>query len=103
MSADNWSRCPKCKILDAEKAAKMYAEATASYGKASPEEYIQNLKKAQELASESPEETLREDHEIYITEDGVFFASYRGGCDVCGLEFSFKHECKVPLEMEVTK
>lgn len=103
MSADAWRRCPKCKIQDAKKVVEMYASAKASYGKASPEEYIQNLKSAQDFASESPEETLREDYEISIDEDGEFFCSYRGGCDRCGLAFNFKHECKVPMEVEVTK
>lgn len=91
MSASNWTRCPICKVRDAEKAAKMYAEATASYGKASPEEYIQSLKRAQEFAAENPEEMLREDYEQGIDEDGEYSVSYRAGCDVCGFTFSYKH------------
>jgi ribosomal protein S27AE len=100
MSADNWRICPRCKIRAAEKAAKMYADATAAYGKVDPEMYLEKLKEAQVFGVESPEETLREDYEIYIDEDGEFFVSYRGGCDKCGLVFSFKHEDQVPLGEE---
>jgi hypothetical protein len=97
MSADNWRVCPRCKLRAAEKSAKMYKEATDSYGKVDASEYLEKLKAAQAFASEVLHETLREDYEIYIDEDGEFFVSYRGGCDECGLVFNFKHEEKVTL------
>lgn len=98
MSADNWRVCPQCKIRNAEKTAKKFSEVQDSYGKDSPDAYMEKLMKAKEFAAEPLEQTLREDYEIYIDEDGDFYAGYRGGCDRCGLVFNFKHEEKVPLE-----
>ena len=36
------------------------------------------------------EETLREDYECFISEDGRFYISYRAACAVCGFGKTFE-------------
>ena len=43
------------------------------------------------------EETLREDYESFITEDGRFYISYSGACQVC----AFRHDFKVDEQLDV--
>lgn len=42
-------------------------------------------------------ETLREDYEFYMEDDGTFTASYDCHCDVCGFRHEFKHEEEIDL------
>lgn len=90
MSADRWGVCPQCK-LDAEKeAADRRATAEQSYGKVSAAKYAQLL-----AAADKPvelEDEFREDYEIYTTEDFRFVVSYRGGCEKCNFEVTYRAE-----------
>jgi len=65
MSADAWRICPKCK---------------ASIEKDAPKEQS---------------ETLREDFEVWMDEDGEFHVDYRSHCQVCGFGHKFAHTEKV--------
>jgi len=40
-------------------------------------------------------ETLREDYEFYLNDEGEFFVSYKASCDRCGFKYSFKHSEQV--------
>lgn len=95
MSVDNWAICPKCKKrMDATKQQQMdYAK--AGYGKLSPEEYETAMLKAREPIKY--ENTLREDYEVYMEDDGFFSASYSAYCDKCGFKFNFKHSEQVEI------
>jgi len=67
----------------------------ASYGKLSPEEY-----EAAMIVSKQPidlKETLREDYEFYIEDDGSFYASYEAHCDRCGFKYSFNHSEQIKI------
>ena len=41
--------------------------------------------------------TLREDYDIGIDEDGEFEISYWASCEECKFQFKFDHKQKVPL------
>ena len=96
MSANNWRVCPCCLKRQEEAKAQALAHAERQYGKVPAAEYLALLDKAK--ATDSPGDTLREDWQIGLNEDGAFFVSYRGYCERCGFEFRFKHDEQVPLE-----
>jgi hypothetical protein len=89
VSANNWSVCPKCKAKAEAEHAALCEEAAAAYGKVPADKYRSMLK----AASEKPslQETMREDYELGVDEDGKFSVGYRALCEECGFEFSYKH------------
>ena len=90
MSADNWMGCPKCKSDAIKKRNERIEKAKKKYGKISEEEYRQEI-----TAAESPvnlSETLREDYEQGMKENGEYFVSYSGYCSSCGFEFTYSHK-----------
>jgi len=90
MSADNWAICPKCEKLEKESINLKRKKADDSYGKVSKEEYeMLNFE-----ASQTPQlhQTLRENYEIGINENGEFMIVYRCSCKTCGFSKNFRHE-----------
>jgi len=90
MSADNWRECPQCRARNEQKNHKAVSDLEATYGEIPADEWL-----AKKEAVENPpelNETLREDYEFHIDEQGGFCAKYHGSCEICGFEFSFKHE-----------
>ena len=90
MSANNWSICPKCKKKNNEINAKRIENVKKNYGVVSEDKYL-------ELAEEAKKpiiikETLREDYDIGVYEDGTFEVSYSCSCSVCGFKYSFKDQ-----------
>lgn len=98
MSADNWGNCPQCKILHASHVERLRATASEAYGKVPVEEWqeLNNAAKSAEATDQG--ETLREDYEIGIDEDGEFAVSYSAKCDRCGFKFRFEHAEHVKTE-----
>jgi Na+-transporting NADH:ubiquinone oxidoreductase subunit NqrF len=90
MSASNWAECHGCTVKAQRKAEESLAAAQASYGKVSAEEYERLRSQAQELFQVKPEQTFREDWEIYGAETGTVTVSYSGGCSKCGASASFE-------------
>jgi hypothetical protein len=85
MSADNWGICPNCK--------KAIKPEKSKYGKVSEDEYLKEIAKpVKEL-----EETLREDYECSIDENGRFHIFYRAGCQVCGFGKKFEIDEQLKL------
>jgi len=97
MSADNWTKCPKCVASAISKWKAKCSSLEQSYGKMSASEY---MSKHLELQS-APcfEDTLREDYEQGIN-DGVYSVSYSGSCAACGFEYqhNFSESVHAPLE-----
>lgn len=89
MSATNWAYCPKCKEIEKRNHERVVEEWKSSCGKISPEDYDANRPsdKPIEIA-----ETLREDYELWITDDLQFKMHYRASCENCGFEFSKREE-----------
>lgn len=97
MSADNWGVCPRCLKKTEEDCDNLDKMITEGYGTIPAEDYLKLLEKSKELAAkiELPDDfdhTLREDYEMYTTETGTFFVSYRGECHVCGFSHKFEKE-----------
>jgi hypothetical protein len=97
MSADRWSKCPKCrdtKTAEIEKFEKLVDEA---YGKVTAEKFkeLNNQLSAMRAeafkASERNGYSFREDWEVTESEDGVVEINYSGSCNICKLQTSFKH------------
>ena len=92
MSADCWRICPQCKgnhKAECEHKDKVVAEA---YGKVPVEEWLRMQREETGDSVSPPAETLREDYEIFIGEEGLFYVSYTASCEVCGFEHSFNNE-----------
>jgi hypothetical protein len=86
MSADNWGVCPQCEKNIRETRKSLYGQVTES-------EYLRLVDKGKMLES-----TLREDYEIGIDQDGEFYVSYLGHCDMCGFEFSYEYKQQLELK-----
>lgn len=90
MSADNWTRCPRC-VREAIAAKEVQHEAArAAYGTLPVEEFDRLRADAEEPVKF--EDTVREDYEFYGFEDGTVVAVYEGTCQKCGLSTKFRHE-----------
>lgn len=96
MSADNRCICPRCKARNDKLNETRVLDAGDKYGKIPAEEYIalaKDVAKPLEI-----KETFREDFYIGIDEDGGFYVSYRGACQECDAEFSYKFEQKSAIQ-----
>lgn len=99
MSADNWAACPKCTKAANGTYDRMQAALKEKYGTIPAEEY---LRMAAEFENTSPEairgeNSLREDYEFYMNEDGEFIAVYHGHCSECNFDFKFEHKETVKI------
>lgn len=84
MSANNWTKCPKCMPLRLKERDKIHQ----LYGKIPEQEYSELLHKQQRMTESEDENTLREDYQIGIS-DGMFTISYLGHCSRCGFDKQF--------------
>ena len=93
MRANNWGACPRCRKIEIETSLQLRTRAETQYGKVSSEKYLELLKKAGEATIvRAAAQTLREDYEMGITSDGMFFIDYGCSCDKCGFSHSFNHK-----------
>ena len=90
MSADNWRICPQCQARDVAEKKKLDIELAASYGSISSEDWLVLKEKIDNPTQ--LEETLREDYEFFMGNEGLFYAKYSAQCTECGFEHDFKHE-----------
>lgn len=93
MSADNWAICPKCKQLKEKGRESLARKVEESYGKISASEWLEAKEKL-----DTPtrlEQTLREDYEIGISEDGGFYVRYEGHCRVCDFHYEYQYDDRV--------
>jgi len=89
MSADNWRVCPRCKRQLGQEMEDLAKKLVASYGKVPESEYLEILAHISE--PRELDETLREDYEQFISEDGYYRVVYSCHCSKCGFSFKFKH------------
>lgn len=89
MSADAWRICPKCKQELEAKRAKAQEELQATYGVLTALEFIKKKHSFEAVLSENLDDTLREDYEIWMSEDGTFSVDYGCSCRVCGWEWGY--------------
>lgn len=90
MSADRWSKCPRCAVVAREAKAAREEAARAAYGVAPVEEF--DRLRAEADAPLKIEDTVREDYEFYGFEEGAVVAVYEASCKACGLSVKFRYE-----------
>ena len=88
MSADNWAICPQCKASKLAVRDENKRKAEESYGKVDAAEYLRLLQVSS--IAVKVEETMREDYEIGVDDEGVFHIGYYASCN-CGFKFEYKH------------
>lgn len=88
MSADNWGICPKCKKNQDAVMDRNIEKVVEAYGKIPEEAYL--TMKIELLAVKKTEDTLRENYELGVNEDGKFIVNYRASCSVCHFKFSYR-------------
>lgn len=84
MSADRWKKCPVCAVNKEKDVLKLRSQVNHEYGKLSQEHWLELKKEVDEFASTPLEETLREDFEIGLNEDGWLDIYYTCSCHICG-------------------
>lgn len=87
MGADNWAICPRCRVTTMTNHKIAEQRAKTAYGAVSEDEYHRLLAAAAKEVE--LKQTLREDYEIGIGEDGTFDVNYRSSCDVCGFRYEY--------------
>ncbi len=97
MSADNWAVCPRCDSARDRELARRGAEVDAAYGKVTPEDFDVMRRDLRAFAGQRVDNTFREDYEIGV-HDGVFSVDYRGHCETCDLQHSFKTEAPLVID-----
>lgn len=90
MSANNWAICPVCKKNQKKKVVIAAKRVAAAYGNVTEDKYLE----MKESLSSQPklENSLREDYELLIDEEGLFSVSYRAICKVCGFNFVYEYQ-----------
>jgi len=96
MSADNWTICPKCNKSSLQLEKKEREKIKNSYGKISAEEYLELVR--QHKLPKKIEDTLREDYEIGIDENGGFSIHYSCYCEECRFKFEFNYNEIIKFE-----
>ena len=95
MSADRWAICPKCRKKAVGEKESLIKKAEDGYGQLSQKDYETIV-----FDSRTPinlTETLREDYEIYMEDDGLFSVEYSASCDTCGFKYNFNHSEQVEI------
>ena len=95
MGADNWSMCPKCKKMTLDKHYEQLDKIRKKYGEMSFDEYEKAI-----FAANVPiklDETLREDYEFCMDDEGFFDAKFLARCDRCGFKFNFRHSEQIKI------
>lgn len=96
MSADNWTRCPKCSQVQESAHSEALRNLEASYGKLPAAEYAKRVRDLEEMVDIADlQVTLREDYEFYGIEDGVLNISYSALCTSCDWTFNHSQEIEV--------
>jgi hypothetical protein len=97
MSADNWTQCPVCLAVAAKKYAAAKCKLNEDYGKVPADAFI----KRQHALKDPPqtEDTLREDYEFGVCENGEFYVSYSCSCKQCGFAHKYKQSKQLSIDV----
>jgi hypothetical protein len=104
MSADAWRECPQCLARGENKKKEEAMTAKKAYGKVSMEEF-DRIRQAELESDDDTEqlETLREDYEISMQQDGKLYIDYACSCTECGFRANFKLNEQYPLSLAKKK
>lgn len=95
MGADNWTKCPRCRIGEEQRQLDAQSLAEQNYGKVPVAKYEELRRKAKPVAIDN---TLREDYEIGVAPDGRFRVSFEAICQRCGFHFEFMHANAIEIK-----
>ena len=93
MSANNWTKCPRCEKHEQNRQVEASKAAESAYGKVSASEYMRLLDIAKPRLLT---ETRREDWELFI-KDGAMHIYYATSCENCDFEHSVKEDHPVQI------
>jgi hypothetical protein len=98
MGADNWGVCPKCMAKALQDKETLKFKIDKSYGKISSQAYIELIAKWNEPID--LKNTLREDYELGVEEDGSFHIDYSCSCTctVCNFKHLFNYNQQLKVE-----
>ncbi len=97
MSADNWSDCPQCIKLYKEGIVADKETLVEAYGKVGANEFItMKTDLDNKVRGSYKTDTLREDYQLWIDENGEFIVNYRASCSDCGFEYEY-NRCEQAL------
>lgn len=91
MSATNWAECPQCKILKGRFDAEIQRRVKEFYGKIDVDSFDRLRANVKKIVNpyDNYEECLREDYEMYVTDEGDLKFRYSCYCENCG--FRLEH------------
>ena len=98
MSADRWSNCPRCfdiNLKEIERLEQIIRDYENGSGRPTDEEEDAYNKAESRLQQFS--DTMRQDWDIDLDDDGEFSIDYRASCSVCGFSFKHKHTEKAAI------
>lgn len=93
MSADNWTKCPRCKANYQTEYVKAVNDIDSQYGKLDKNEWLSRYEQLQRRA-EPNNNTFKEDYEFYGAETGTLSIRYTGRCTECNLFLEFNHDIR---------
>lgn len=98
MSANNWTRCPRCTARGRRRLEDQAVEIEKLYGTVTTREFGRACAELQteEVEFERRPENFREDYGIRGAKSGTVHVSYSGTCQDCGLSLSFQYEHAIP-------
>jgi len=90
MSADRWSKCPKCIRLHNEDVEADSIALVAAYGTVDADEFLR-MKAAldNKIGNGISRDMLREDYELWMDDNGVFSVNYKAICGTCGFKYEY--------------
>lgn len=89
MSANRWSICPKCKIEYEAQLKRQQENLRAAYGKILIEEFLALQDALQKKERRDLKESMRENFEIGMSDDGFLEINYGCFCNVCRFKFDY--------------
>lgn len=95
MSADSWTKCPKCRHEALRVQGKALKEANAAYGVKKMDVFL-SIKKAAEVPIKL-EDTLAGNHDIGISSTGQFKVIYEAHCQICDFKYKYSFQETVPI------
>ncbi len=103
MSADAWRVCPQCLVNYNAETELLQKRLADTYGKVDKDQFVLmaqmvSQRDDEEFMEEHLGETLREDREAWMDENGTFTVNYRCTCSKC----EFHHEYQYIEQLKFT-
>lgn len=91
MGADAYARCPRCWSKNEKARLEIIKMLEEAYAKVTAKEYDRLLSENPVISTDDTE-TVREDYEQGILNDGTYYVNFRAQCQNKGCDFKHKFE-----------